>query len=209
MIVDADTLAGWRRPSASLAQLREAVADLVHQEPETPVAVIADPSLKWALPSDEQDAIEDDIVARRLLFSPAGGIGGHLGFLSRVVERADHLGFAPVVVTDQIIPGVRVGRVRREGTRWVFDLAGRDITVADPDRPSYGRRRRSPRPEAPRADPVSQMRPAATAADSAAVTWSATSSSPADQKAGSSRSQPTMRPSSSGVFDPPAASSSR
>lgn len=144
VIVDADTLAGWRRPSASLAQLREAVADLMDQEPETPVAVIADPSLKWALPSDEQDDIEDDIVARRLLFSPAGGIGGHLGFLARVVERAAIQGFAPVVVTDQSIPGVRVGRVRRDGPRWVFDLAGADITIAAPGRPTHRRRRRSP-----------------------------------------------------------------
>jgi hypothetical protein len=144
VIVDADTLAGWRRPSASLAQLRAAISDLVDQEPETPVAVIADPSLKWALSSDEQAEIEDDIVARRLLFSPAGGVGGHLGFLARVVERASSLGFAPIVVTDQVIPGVRVGRVRRDGARWVFDLAGRDMTVAAPARPTHRRRRRSP-----------------------------------------------------------------
>jgi hypothetical protein len=143
VIVDADTLAGWRRPSASLAQLREAVADLVDQEPETAVAVIADPSLKWALTTHEQDEIEDDIVARRILFSPAGGIGGHPGFLARVVERATQLGFRPVVVTDQVIPGVRVGRVRREGERWVFDLAGGDVTIAAPGRPTHRRRRRT------------------------------------------------------------------
>jgi hypothetical protein len=143
VIVDADTLAGWRRPSASLAQLRAALADLRTQAPDTPLAVIADPSLKWALPADEQEAIEEDIVGRTLLLSPAGGIGGHLGFISRVVERAEHLGFAPVVLTDQVIPGVRLGRVRREGTRWVFDLEGRELTVAAPARPAHRRRRRS------------------------------------------------------------------
>jgi hypothetical protein len=143
VIVDADTLAGWRRASASLAQLRSAVADLVDQEPDTAVAVIADPSLKWALPAAEQDEIEDDIVARRILFSPAGGVGGHLGFLARVVERAKQVGFAPIVVTDQVIPGVRVGRVRREGTRWVFDLAGAEMTIAAPARPAHRRRRRA------------------------------------------------------------------
>jgi hypothetical protein len=143
VIVDADTLAGWRRPSASLAQLRAAVSDLIIQEPDLPVAVIADPSLKWALPATEQDDIEDDIVARRILFSPAGGVGGHLGFLARVVERASALGFAPIVVTDQVIPGVRVGRVRREGERWVFDLAGHEMTVAAPARPAHRRRRRT------------------------------------------------------------------
>jgi hypothetical protein len=143
VIVDADTLAGWRRPSASLQQLREAVADLRAQEPEVPIAVIADPSLKWALTPDEQEAIEDDIVGRRLLFSPAGGAGGHLGFLSAVVTRATERGYQPVVMTDQVIPGAMVGRVRREGTRWVFDLQGREITVAAPSRPGHRRRRSS------------------------------------------------------------------
>jgi hypothetical protein len=143
VIVDADTLAGWRRPSASLAQLREALADLHTQEPEMPVAVIADPSLKWALSPAEQEAIEDDIVGRRLLFSPAGGAGGHLGFLAAVVARATDRGFQPVVLTDQVISGVKVGRVRREGERWVFDLQGREITVAAPSRPGHRRRRSS------------------------------------------------------------------
>lgn len=141
VIVDADTLAGWRRPSASLAQLREALADLTAQAPETAVAVIADPSLKWALPPAEQEAIEEDIVGRRLLFSPAGGVGGHLGFIARVVERAGELGFAPVVLTDQVIPGVQLGRVRREGTRWVFDLEGRAMATDAPVRSGHRRRR--------------------------------------------------------------------
>ena len=57
VIVDADTLAGWRRPSASLAQLRAALADLRAQAPDVPLAVIADPSLKWALPPDEQEGV--------------------------------------------------------------------------------------------------------------------------------------------------------
>jgi hypothetical protein len=143
VIVDADTLAGWRRPSASLAQLRDAVADLREQAPEMPIAVIADPSLKWALSPDEQEAIEEDIVGRRLLFSPAGGSGGHRGFLAQVVARASEQGFTPVVVTDQVITGVKVGRVTREGERWVFDLKGREITVAAPERSGPRRRRRS------------------------------------------------------------------
>jgi hypothetical protein len=143
VIVDADTLAGWRRPSASLAQLRDALADLRAQEPDVPIAVIADPSLKWALSPVEQDAIEDDIVGRRLLFSPAGGAGGHLGFLAAVVARATDRGFQPVVLTDQVISGVKVGRVRRDGELWVFDLQGREITVAAPSRPGHRRRRSS------------------------------------------------------------------
>lgn len=143
VIVDADTLAGWRRPSASLAQLREALDDLRRQAPEVPLAVIADPALKWALAPAEQEAIEEDIVGRSILLSPAGGRGGHLGFLAQVVAQAERRGFEPVVLTDQVIPGVRLGRVRREGPRWVFDLEGRELTVSAPSRPAHRRRRRS------------------------------------------------------------------
>jgi hypothetical protein len=144
VIVDADTLAGWRRVSSSLAQLNEAVAHLRAQAPEVPLAVIADPSLKWALAPDEQQTIEDDIVARRLVCSPAGCQGGHLGFLARVVQRARDAGYEPVVLTDQVIPGVQVGRVRRDGQRWIFDLEGRELTATAPSRPGHRRRRSKP-----------------------------------------------------------------
>lgn len=142
VLVDADTLAGWRRPSASLDQLRAALADLAAQAPEVPVAVIVDPSLKWALPVVDQERIEDDVRSRALLFSPAGVRGGHLGFLAHVVDRAEELGFRPVVITDQVVAGVRVGRVRREGTTFVFDLEGAEPSVAAPAGGGPRRRRR-------------------------------------------------------------------
>lgn len=140
MLVDADTLAGWRRPSASLAQLRSALADLRAQEPGTPVAVIADPSLKWALSEGEQEEIETDIRRREVVFSPAGVRGGHLGFMAHVVRRAEELGYRPVVITDQVVPGVRVGRIRRPDRVFVFDLEADAPTVAAA--PSGPRRRR-------------------------------------------------------------------
>ncbi len=139
-MVDADTLAGWRRQSASLAQLHSALADLRAQEPGTPVAVIADPSLKWALTEDEQEEIETDIRGRELVLSPAGVRGGHLGFVAHVVRRAEDLGYRTVVITDQVVPGVRVGRVRRPGRSFVFDLEADAPTVAAT--PSGSRRRR-------------------------------------------------------------------
>ena len=52
-------------------------------------------------------------------------------------------------------------------------------------------------------------RPEACAASSASVSWRSTRSRPASQKPGSARSIPTILPSSSGLREPPADSSSR
>jgi hypothetical protein len=122
VIVDADTLAGWRRVTASLAQLHDAVRDLRAQEPEATIAVIADASLKWALSEVERDEIEEDIRLRFLLFAPAGCQGGHRGFIARVAEQARRKGFEPVAVTDQLVADCPVARVRRDGSTWVFDI---------------------------------------------------------------------------------------
>jgi methylmalonyl-CoA mutase cobalamin-binding subunit len=101
-----------------------AVSDLRAQAPEAVVAVIGDPSLKWALPEPEREAVESDIVTGQLVFAPAGCNGGHRAFMARVAERARQKGLDPIAVTDQVIPDCRIARVRRDGPRWVFDLEG-------------------------------------------------------------------------------------
>ena len=58
VIVDADMLAGWRRPTSSLDQLHDAVGQLRRQEPDVGIAVVGDPALKWALPESEHDRLE-------------------------------------------------------------------------------------------------------------------------------------------------------
>ena len=146
VLVDADMLAGWRRVTPSFAQLREALADLGRQEPATAVAVVADPSLKWDLDPGEQDQIEQEVRMGRILYAPAGCIGGQLGFMARVVAVATQRGFDPVVITDQHVAGAPLGRVRRDGPRWVFDL---DAAVPSPSpgasaSPVRRRRRRNP-----------------------------------------------------------------
>jgi hypothetical protein len=133
VVVDADTLAGWRRASPSRAQLWAAIDDLRAAAPEVTVAVIADASLKWALAADEREAIEDDVATGRIVFAPAGCRGGHVGFLAAVVRRADELGIRTLVLTDARVPGARLTRVRREGERWLFDLKGSKPIVADDD----------------------------------------------------------------------------
>ena len=62
---------------------------------------------------------------------------------------------------------------------------------------------------APCGDATASDAPGGAAASVAASSWRSTMSSPASQKPGSSRSQSTMRPSSAGVIEPPARSSSR
>ncbi|MBI2706372.1 MAG: hypothetical protein HYX32_13940 [Actinobacteria bacterium] len=145
VIVDADTLAGWRRPTSSLRQLHEAVEALKRQAPEAVVAVIADASLKWALSEDERELIEHDIVSGALLFAPAGCVDGHVGFIGKVVEKAKANGFTTVAITDQAVPHCPVARVskNREG-QWVFDLDARTAvpTKAIAEHMSRGSRRR-------------------------------------------------------------------
>ena len=142
VIVDADTLAGWRQPKASLAQLHAAVADLRRQAPDTPIAVVGDPSLKWALSEPEREVLDDDIRHRRIVFAPAGACDGHVGFIARIADKAKAQGLTPVTITDRAVPGARLVRIRREGVRWVFDLDGAaEATVVATGSPV--RRRRS------------------------------------------------------------------
>lgn len=142
VIVDADTVAGWRRAKPSLTQLWQAVDDLRALHPDADVAVVADPSLRWALAPHEQAAMEEDVRTGRMLYAPAGSSGGHVGFLAEVVRRAESQGRSPVVVTDQHLPGIMLCRVRRDGERWIFDISGSEAAVVAASRPP-GRRRRS------------------------------------------------------------------
>lgn len=143
VIVDADLLAGWRRPSASLVQLREAVGALRTQEPSATVAVIADPALKWALDDADRDDLELDITSRFLLMAPAGSDGGHVGFIARVVEVATAAGWDPVVITARSVPGARLGRPQRVDGAWSFDLDAPQPTIVADGSPPPRRRRRA------------------------------------------------------------------
>jgi len=143
VVVDADTLAGWRRVTSSLAQLHEAVDHLRKQEPDAMIAVIGDPGLKWALNEIEQDEIELDIRTQQIVLAPAGCIGGHKGYIGEIVRRASHKGYKPVVVTDQAVPDAKLARIRRDGLRWVFDLdAAVAPTIVASNASAHGHRRR-------------------------------------------------------------------
>ncbi len=146
VIVDADTLAGWRRATASLAQLHHAVRDLRAQVPEATVAVVGDPSLRWALDDAEREQLDEDVRTGVVAFAPAGAIGGHVGFIAKVAEKAVALGFSPVTISDRSIPGATLGRARRDGARWVFDLEGVPAPTITAAPSAHRRRPRAPKP---------------------------------------------------------------
>jgi hypothetical protein len=141
VIVDADTVAGWRRTTPSYEQLAAAVADLRRQAPDTTVAVVGDPALKWALSSGDQVLLDGEIDHQRIVLAPAGSRDGHVGFITEAVRSAGRRGRSVAVVTDRAIPECRIARLRRVGPRFEFDLRGATETTAAPT-PTVRRRRR-------------------------------------------------------------------
>jgi hypothetical protein len=143
VIVDADTVAGWRRVTPSFEQLQAAVADLRAQAPGSTVAIVGDPALKWALSDGDQRLLDDEINHQRIVLAPAGSRGGHVGFIAEAARRGASEGIRLVVVTDRAIPGCPIARLRREGVRFVFDLANAAETTATPTAQVRHRRRRA------------------------------------------------------------------
>jgi hypothetical protein len=141
VLLDADTVAGWRRAEPSLEQLRRARADLVAEHSDLRVAVLADPAIKWALPESEHDDFERAIVARDLVCAPAGTRDGHDGWVAAVIAQARANGETVVMVTDRALAGVPVARLRFEGGRFRFDLEGAS-EVSARAAPQWRRRRR-------------------------------------------------------------------
>jgi hypothetical protein len=141
-VVDGGMISGWRRQTPSLEQLHQAVCHLHASHPGVLVAVIADPALKHALPASDQPRLDADIEVGAVVLAPAGTLGGFTEFLTNVARRAAASGLRPIVVTDQSVPGP-LGRVRVDGGRWLFDLAG-STARTDAGKDRHQRRRRSP-----------------------------------------------------------------
>lgn len=140
VLLDADTVAGWRRAAPSLTQLHRAIEDLRRQHPTATVAVLADASIKWALPPEEQPAFEADIVTRAVVCAPAGTRDGTYGWMLAVVERARRDADRVLAVTDRALSGVPVVRLTQVDGHFRFDLDG--ATVVDVKPTVLHRRRR-------------------------------------------------------------------
>lgn len=124
VLVDAGMVAGFRRATLSLAQLHQALVHLYRQHPDVRVAVVADPSLKWDLPSAQQGEFEGDIIAGAIVCAPAGALEGTAGFIERAAAQATAAGLHVVAFTARAIPDVALGRIRNDAGRWVWDLDG-------------------------------------------------------------------------------------
>ncbi len=140
VLLDADTVAGWRRPKPSLEQLHRAISDLRTQHPDVVVAVLADASIKWALPPEEQPAFETDIVTRAVVCAPAGTKDGTYGWLLAVVERARRDSERVLAVTDRALSGVPVVRLTQVDGHFRFDLDGAATVDVKPGNPHRRRR---------------------------------------------------------------------
>jgi hypothetical protein len=66
-----------------------------------------------------------------------------VGFISAAVRRGTNEGISVVVITDRAIAECPIARLRREGTRFVFDLANATETTATPSTQVHHRRRRA------------------------------------------------------------------
>lgn len=125
LLLDADTLAGWRRATPSLAQLHHAVLHLERTRPDDQVAVIADPSLKFSLHGEESGMFEADIVGGVLVCTPAGAVDGTHGFIAAVARQAAEAGLDVLAVSDRAVAGVPLARLQRdEAGRWSIEATG-------------------------------------------------------------------------------------
>lgn len=142
VIVDADTVAGWRRVTPSLSQLESAVSDLRRAAPGAVIAIVGDPALRWALTSEDQELLDDWINHQQVVLAPAGTKGGHVGFITATAKKAGLRGMRPVAITDRAVQGCPIARLRRVGERWLFDLDNATMMDLDRVQPVAHQRRR-------------------------------------------------------------------
>ena len=106
------------------------------------VAVVADASIKWALPTEEQPAFEKDIVTRAVVCAPAGTRDGTYGWMQAVVDTARRDADRVLAVTDRALTGVPVVRLTQVDGHFRFDLEGASVVDVKPSNPHRRRGRR-------------------------------------------------------------------
>ncbi len=86
LLIDAGLAAGWRRAHPDLDQLDEVVEAAASVVPDR--VVMADASLKWSLPDDQQERFERYRATSMVLCAPGGTTGGHHAFLAAAARAA-------------------------------------------------------------------------------------------------------------------------
>ena len=97
LLVDAGLAAGWRRAVPDLDQLDEVVEAARDVVPDT--VVLADASMKWSLPEEQQDRFELYRGTAAVLCAPGGTKGGHHEFLAAAARAAAQRGREVWVLT--------------------------------------------------------------------------------------------------------------
>ena len=122
LFVDAGLASGWRRAALDLAQLDE-VLDAARQSIPDCV-VLADASLKWSLPSDQQDRFEELRASAQVLCAPGGTKGGHHEFFAAAARAAAGSGRDVWVLCGLDLGSGpwRVARLRRPDGAWVIEM---------------------------------------------------------------------------------------
>jgi hypothetical protein len=124
LLVDAGLAAGWRRSVPDLDQLDEVVACARAVVPET--VVLADASLKWSLPEDQQERFERYRGTATVLCAPGGTTGGHHAFLAAAARAAAGQGGKDVWILSGLALGEgpwRLALLRRPDGDWHIELA--------------------------------------------------------------------------------------
>ncbi len=122
LLVDAGLAAGWRRAVPDLDQLDEVVAAARQQVADT--VVLADASLKWSLPEDQQERFEQYRGTATVLCAPGGTRGGHHAFLAAAARAAARRG-RDVWVLSGLDLGEgpwRLAMLRRPDGHWTIEL---------------------------------------------------------------------------------------
>ena len=122
LFIDAGLAAGWRRSDHSLVQLDE-VVDAAGEVVRDRV-VLADASLKWSLPDDQQEKFEQYRATATVLCAPGGTTGGHHAFLAAAARAAAGKG-RDVYVLSALDLGEgpwRLASLRKPDGNWLIEL---------------------------------------------------------------------------------------
>jgi len=123
LLVDAGLAAGWRRAVPDLDQLDEVVECARTVVPDT--VVLADASLKWSLPEDQQERFELYRGTAVVLCAPGGTKGGHHAFLAAAASAGAQSG-KDVWVLSGLALGEgpwRLAMLRKPDGAWTVELA--------------------------------------------------------------------------------------
>jgi len=122
LLLDAGLAAGWRRAVPDLDQLDEVVEAARAVVPDT--VVLADASLKWSLPEEQQERFERYRGTAAVLCAPGGTEGGHREFLAAAARAAAGRG-RDVWVLSALDLGDgpwHLARLRRPDGGWTIEL---------------------------------------------------------------------------------------